>query len=462
MRDLFYPRKVVVVGVSESKDNLAKNIVRNLIKFNFGGKVYAVGANGGEVRGLPIYKSVLDLPEDVDMASILIPARFVPRVLDECGRKGVRRAVISTGGFAEYSGGGREMEKELTGIAARYGIRFLGPNCIGISNLDNGLCVPFSPMEPERNRVGPYSVIAQSGGVAMRAGSLFSESGLGYNKVISIGNKLNVDEADLLEFLAQDGPTEAVFMYLEDIRRGGKLLDVIRACPKPVVILKSNTSAEAAHIARSHTAALASGDDRVLDGALRQVGAVRVRNVEDFVMCAKAFALPRMQGDSIVVISPSGGFAVLAADIASGLGFKMPTLPEDVVAVLEERSRAGVISFTNPVDFGDIYDRSVTLDVVRELIKLPDVSAMAVTVPTGGGAGGMGFTGFDAEKLLRDIRDTSFEVGKPVAAAVFAGEDQLPGMMKAAGFPIFRTIEEAIRALAVQRDYWRTKERVAS
>lgn len=458
MQQLFYPKKVAVIGVSPSRENLAKNILRNLLRFGFPGRVYAVGAAEGEVYDQRVYTSVLDLPEDVDMAAILIPARFVPRVLDECGRKGVRRAVISSGGFAEYSQGGRGLEQELRETAARHGIRFIGPNCIGVTNLDNGLVTPFSPMDPARALKGPNSVIAQSGGVAMRCGALFSEAGVGFNKVISIGNKLNVDEVDLLRFLAQDPSTGAIFMYLEDIRRGRELLEAARRCPKPIVALKANTSPAATEIARSHTAALAAADDRVVDGALRQAGVVRVRNLESFVTCAKAFSLPRCKGDNIVVVSPSGGFAVISADLAGGLGFTLPKLPGHVVEQLEAKSRARVIRFTNPVDFGDIYDRTATAYVVAELLKLPQIAGMAVTVPTGGGAGGMGFTGLDAEKLLLDIKETCHRVGKPVAAAVFAGEDQLPGMIKQAQFPLFRTIEEAIQALAVQREYWRNKE----
>lgn len=456
MQQLFYPQKVVVVGVSTARDNLARNILRNLWKFNFPGETYAVGAVEGEIYGKRIYTSPLDLPTEVDFAAILVPARFIPKLLDECGRKGVRRVQISSGGFGEYSEGGRDLEREVLEIAGRYGMRVLGPNCIGITNMENGLALPFAPLNPERLLKGPNSVIAQSGGVTMRSATLLSQAGVGFNKAISVGNKLDIDEVELLEFLAGDPGTQNIFMYLEDIRRGRELIEVARRCPKPIVVLKSNTSPETADIARSHTAALAS-DDRVVDGALRQAGILRVRDVESFATCAKAFALPRCRGDNIVVVSPSGGFAVIAADVSANHGFHLPKLPPEVVRGLEERSRAKVVRFANPVDFGDIYDRAATLYAVQELLRLPQVSAMAVTVPTGGGAG-MGFAGPEAEQLLLGIKETSLKEGKPVAAAVFAGEDQLPAMMRQADFPLFRTIEEAVQALAIQRDFWRTRE----
>ena len=453
---MFYPKKVVVVGVSTANDNLARNILRNLLKFKFPGETYAVGQSGGEIYSKPIYKSPLDLPTDVDFAAILIPARFIPKILDELGQKGVRRAVISSGGFGEYSDDGAELSKQVLEVAAKYDMRFLGPNCLGITNLDNGLVLPFARPDPAQQMKGPNSIIAQSGGVKTHLMTIFSESKVGYNKAISIGNKLNVDETDLLEFLAEDPSTEAIFLYLEDIRRGRELMQVARRCPKPIVMMKSNVSPESAEVAKSHTAALAV-DDAVLDGALRQAGVIRVRRMEDFVTCAKAFSLPPCRGNNIVAISPSGGFAVISGDVAGEHGFHLPRLEAPVIAELQQRSRAGVIRFTNPVDFGDIYDRAAILYAVQTILKQPEIAGMAVTVPTGG-SGGMGFQGPEAEKLLEQIKEVCFELDKPIAAAVFAAQDQMPGLMERSGFPIFPSIEDAVRALAIQRDYWASRE----
>ena len=440
MQQMFNPKKVVVVGVSTAPDNLAKNILHNLLEFNFPGEVYAVGNVEGEIEGKKIYKSPLDLPTDVDFAAFLIPARYIPKLMDECGQKGVRRALISSGGFSERGEEGRELQRQVLDVASKYGIRFLGPNCLGITNLENGLVLPFGRMNKDAFLKGTNSIIGQSGGVTLRCAALFSEAGLGFNKAISIGNKVNTDEVDLLEFLSEDPGTEAIFMYLEDIRRGRELMEVAKRCPKPIVVMKSNTSPVTAEIARSHTAALAS-DDRVVDAALRQAGMMRVTELESFVTFAKAFTLPKCRGDNIIVISPSGGFSVIAADVSGNYGFHLPKLPSAVVHQLEERSRAGVVRFTNPLDFGDLYDRTATLYAVQELLKLPEISAMAVTVPTERGTSGMGFTGSQAEQLLLGIKEASLELDKPVAAAVLAGQDQLSTMIKQAGFPLFRTID---------------------
>ena len=456
MREMFNPKKVAVVGVSPAPDNLARNILRNLYRFGFAGETFAVGPSGGEIYGKPIYLSPLDLPTDVDFAAILIPARFVPQTLDELGQRGVRRALISSGGFDEYSDDGASLGQQVLDVARRHGIRFMGPNCLGITNLENGLVLPFARPDPDAQFKGPNSIIAQSGGVKSLLMSAFSDAKMGYSKVISIGNKLDVDETDLLEFLAEDPATQTIFMYLEDIRRGRDFFQALRRCPKPVVVMKSNTSPESAEVAKSHTAALA-GDDAVLNGALRQAGAVRVRQIDDFLMMAKAFSLPPCRGDNLVAISPSGGFAVISSDVARLHGFHLPPIPPEVVTELEERSRAKVIRFTNPIDFGDIYDRSATAYAVEAILKRPEVDAMAVTVPTASG-GAMGFHGPEVERLLMDIRAAAARSAKPVAAAVFAAQDQMPGLIERSGFPIFPSIEEAIRALALQRDYWRNKE----
>ena len=166
MKDVFYPNSVAVVGVSSDPDNLGRNIMLNLIDFGFDGVVYPVGPRGGTIAARRIHTSVLDIPDEVDMAVILVPARFVPQVLRECGQKGVRRAVIETAGFREYSEQGRALEEEVLLVAEEYGIRFIGPNCIGVINMENGFSVPFPRLKPFM-RKGDVSIITQSGGVGL-------------------------------------------------------------------------------------------------------------------------------------------------------------------------------------------------------------------------------------------------------------------------------------------------------
>lgn len=184
MDKIFYPDSVAVIGVSERPGNLAANIIANMQGFGYNGEIYAVGLRGGEVHGMPILPSVDGLPDGVDLAVILTPAATVPDLLEACGRKGIRRAVIESGGFSEFSEAGRRLEEQVCETARRWNIRFVGPNCISVVNLENGLCLPFAPLERIAAKRGPVSVLAQSGGVSITYLFLLSEAGLGIKSPI--------------------------------------------------------------------------------------------------------------------------------------------------------------------------------------------------------------------------------------------------------------------------------------
>ena len=203
MREIFYPHSVAVIGVSAKPSNLGRNIIANLIEYGFDGIVYAVGPKGGVIETRRIFHSVGDIPDHVDLAVILTPAKTVPNVLKECGQKGIRWAIIETAGFREYGDAGRQLEEELVRIADQYGIRFIGPNCIGAINLENGFCVPF-PRLKRFVKPGEVSIISQSGGVGMSALNLMANEGIGLNKFVSVGNMLNISAEDILEYLIED------------------------------------------------------------------------------------------------------------------------------------------------------------------------------------------------------------------------------------------------------------------
>ena len=255
MHEIFYPRSVAVVGVSARKNNLGRNIVANLIEFGFDGIVYAVGHRGGVIETRRIYVSVGDIPDHVDLAVILTPAETVPGILEECGQKGVRWAIIESAGFREYGEAGRKLEEEMVRIADRYGIRYVGPNCIGAINLENGFCVPF-PRLKRFVKPGGVSVVSQSGGVGMSVLNLMANEGVGLNKFVSVGNMLNTDAEDLLEYLIEDEGTKLIFLYLESMSNGRRLMEIARRSPKPILTFKANIGRLGQRIAASHTASL--------------------------------------------------------------------------------------------------------------------------------------------------------------------------------------------------------------
>ncbi len=305
MRKFFYPSSIAVFGVDNSPRNLAKNIISNCRGMGFKGEIFPVGRNPGRVHKIDIITDPESLPRGIDLAVILVPAAFVADTLETCGRKGILHAIISTGGYSEFEEQNNHSEKDLLSVAKRHGIRFIGPNCIGVICTNSGLCTPFNPLQTASYKKGPVSIIVQSGGVTTRSSYYFSEEHVGFSKIISAGNKLNIGEIELMEYLIGDDDTEQIHLYLESIERGRELMKLAVRSGKPIVIFKSNITRTAEEIAQSHTAAL-SNNDRIVQGALKQAGIVRVKDIHDMTVSAKALRLPPLRGNRLVAISLSG------------------------------------------------------------------------------------------------------------------------------------------------------------
>jgi len=447
---IFYPDSIVVIGVSEQPDNLAANIISNLLEFGYDGTIHAVGLRSGKAHGIPILASVESLPDGVDLAVILTPAATVPGLLEACGKKGIRRAVIESGGFAEFSEAGRELEEQVLAAGRRQGIRFVGPNCISVANMENGLCLPFVRLERQAVKRGPVSVLAQSGGVSITYFHLLSEAGLGANKVVSMGNKADLDEVDYLTFLLDDPGTEIVCLYLESIEEGRRLVKLAASSPKPIIVHKANTAQASAEIASSHTAALAN-DDRIVEAALQQAKVARAASFDDAVALAQGFALPPVRGNDLIIVSRSGGHAVVAADAAAASGFHLAPIPDDFLADVRSLFRADVIALTNPLDLGVIFDFDLYGRIVEECLRAlnPDALLLVHTYSTGR-------EGEMSRRLARRVRELSRELDKPVALCAFAQWEEVEMLKHETDYPIFTEIEAAVRALAASRD-WHTR-----
>lgn len=453
MKKMFYPESIAVFGVSASLDNMGKFIVRNLQQFGFKGPIYAVGSRNAEVFGVKIHTSVFDIPDPIDFAAILVPAKYVPQILRDCGRKGIKRVLISSGGFSEYESEKVTLETELLDTAHQYGIRFLGPNCIGIVNMDNGLCLPFNPMDPDDLRKGNNSLLVQSGGVTIHLGNIFSDEMVGLNKMVSFGNKLNIDEVDLLSYLLEDTSTQNIFLYLEGLKRCRAFIELAVKSPKPIVVLKANRSPATAAIARSHTAALASNDE-IVEGALKQAGIVRVETLEEMVLCAKVFSLPPLKGNNLVVLSMSGGLAVIGADSSAKYRFNLPPMPEELLQYIEERRKGGVIHLTNPMDFGDVYDFRVMFHTIERILALDYVNGLIVSLPYQkrmelfySKTEGIGLVG-------RIFREWTKKSNKPIGVSFFTTKSNLDMLKKQIDFPIFDNLTDSIEAFAFSRSFW--------
>ncbi len=446
MDKIFYPESVAVIGVSERPGNLAAFIIKNLLQFGYQGDIYAVGLREGTVHGIPILSSVDALPDGVDLAVILTPARTVPGLLDECGRKGIRWAIIESGGFSEFSAAGRELEEQLLEIARRWEMRFVGPNCISVINAENGLCLPFADLDPRSLKRGSVSVVAQSGGVSITYAMLLSEAGVGVNKVVSMGNKADLDEVDYLRYLLDDPGTEVIILYLESITEGRRLMELLAASPKPVIVHKANRGEASTAIAISHTAAMAN-DDRIVDAALRQVGAARALRFSEGVALAQGFTLPPVRGADIVVISRSGGHAVIAADALADNGFRLAPVPDELRRTVERMFPPDVISLTNPLDLGVLFDFDLYGLIIEEAFRAiaPDALLLIHTYSAHS-------EGEMARRLARRLQDLSRELDKPLAFCAYTQHEEVERLRREVTLPVFDEVETAVRALAASRD----------
>jgi len=453
MREIFYPSSVVVIGVSERPDNLGRNIVGNLIEYGFNGIVYAVGPRGGMIETRRIYHSVADIPDSVDLAVIITPARTVPGILEQCGQKGIRWAIIETAGFREFGEEGEKLEQEMVRVADQYGIRFVGPNCIGAISMENGFCVPF-PRLKKYIKEGRVSMISQSGGVGLSVLNLMSNEGVGLNKFVSVGNMLNIDAEDMLQMMIEDEGTDLIFLYLESIRDGRRLMDVAKQSTKPIMAFKSNIGNLGNSIALSHTASLTS-DDKVVDAAFDQAGIIRIHDATTLGNNMKILELPPMKGRNLAIISRSGGHAVIAADTCELSGFKLAELPESFLREIEKHFRASVINLTNPLDLGDLFDHKVYAQIVEQTLQLDSVDGVVFLHTSSSDPENK-----SSRELLDNIIEMVKKYDKPVAYYISTLAEEVNYLKQNYDFPIFTQVVETIRALEINHDYAKIADRL--
>ena len=446
MQQFFNPESVAVIGVSQRENNLGRQIVRNLIEFEFQGIIYLVGPKGGVEFGRRIYRSVVDIPDRIDLAIVLTPSKTLPEIMEQLGEKGIKRAVVETAGFREYGEEGRRLEVEFTAIARKHGIRFIGPNCIGVINRHNGLAVPFAALK-NVYQPGGVTIIAQSGGVGISYLNALSSENIGLRCFASIGNKLDVDENDLLEYFLDDDETSIVAMYLESISDGKRLMELARRATKPILVHKSNTGRLSKAIAASHTASI-SGDDDVIDAALRQCGITRFYEPEQLINYLKVLPLPRIKGNRLAMLSRSGGHAVIAADECERNGFELADLPDSFYKDIESHFRANVIKLSNPLDLGDLFDIDVYRKIIVATLNQPQVDGV-VFLHTYVSA----TEGLASRRLIDDVMPEAEKAGKPLTVCVETDDMEAAGLKHGVNYPVYTDVEDAITSLALARDF---------
>lgn len=351
---LFNPESVAVVGASPREGSVGRAILENLLS-GFKGRVYPVNPKYDEILGLRSYPSVRDLPERPDLVVITVRAELVPRIVEDSGVKGARGVIVVSGGFAESGEEGARLERLIVDIARRYGMRLVGPNCIGVYDAVSGVDTFFIPKtRMRRPPIGNIAVVSQSGAFLTTFMDYIATEGVGIVRAINIGNKADVDEVDLIDYLAGKDDTSVIMLYLEDVKpgRGQHLMEAAlraRRMGKRIVFLKGGRTASGARAASSHTAALA-GDYRVVSSAASQAGMIETGGPVEFLDAAKALAKGRLpRGRRVGVITHAGGPGVIATDLLVMSGLEVPELPRDVQGMLRSVFPRRV-AVRNPVD----------------------------------------------------------------------------------------------------------------
>ncbi|MFI7101290.1 acetate--CoA ligase family protein [Streptomyces sp. NPDC050161] len=333
MRRLMRPRSVAVIGASNEPGKIGNSVMRNLIDGGFGGEIHPVNPKADDILGRKAYKSVADVPGEVDVAVFAIPAAFVPAALEEAGRKGVPNAVLIPSGFAET--GEHALQERIVAVGEEYGIRLLGPNIYGYYSTWHDLCATFcTPYDVK----GGVALTSQSGGIGMAILGFARTTRTGVSAIVGLGNKSDVDEDDLLTYFGEDDHTTCIAMHLEDLKDGRAFVEAARETvrKKPVVVLKAGRTSAGAKAAGSHTGALA-GDDAVYDDVLRQAGVIRAPGLNDMLEYARALpVLPTPQGDNVVVITGAGGSGVLLSDAIVDNGLRLMEIPDDLDAAFRQ------------------------------------------------------------------------------------------------------------------------------
>jgi len=442
--DIFGSQSVAVVGASSNLNKSGAQTLKNLLDVGFDGEVYAVNPKGSEVLGQAAYRNVSQIPGEVDLAVISTPSEVVPQLVQECADKGIRAVIINTEGFAEIGAKGQSLQVELERVIADTGIRVIGPNALGIINPSTKLTTSYAKLPQLRS--GKVAFVGQSG--IFTSGLLrhiFSWETFGLSKAISLGNKVDVDEAEVLDYLADDEETRVIAMYLEGIKDGKLFLESARraSARKPVVMLKGGVTERGAQAARSHTGSLA-GRAEVFKAAAKQSGVIMVDDLREFVNTVKAFALqPLPYGNRVAIITISGAEGIMATDACIRYGLNLARLsPKTTRSLLEIFKEPAKVR--NPVDIfpallnhgrGKVYGHALS-----EVLADEGVDAAVI----------IGFVSEEAKIPLDSlVEPAKSQPQKPVLVTLLGSQVLInyKSKLESQGIPTYIFAEEAIKSL---------------
>lgn len=375
----FYPKSIAIIGASEAINSWGARYIKALQNYGFPGKLYAINHTGNQVWGLRIYRSVLEISDDIELALICVPARYVPATIQDCIKKNIKNIIVLSAGFSETGEEGKKLEEEVSNLAKRYGIRVMGPNCFGIYCPEGRLTYVAGGSFPKES--GNASLIAQSGTFAEAIVVRALSEGIRFSKVISYGNACDLNEADFLEYLMNDPKTRIFLSYTEGVKDGRRFFAVARqnSGKKPIVIWKVGLTSIGSKAAISHTGSLA-GNIASWDAFFKQSGAIQVKSFDELIDSAVGFScLPDGCGPRIALISGGGGSTVVGADACELAGLQMPGFSSEIEQKLKEILPAAGTSVKNPLDIGNPHPPLKLFRSVLEIVaSSPDIDIIVI------------------------------------------------------------------------------------
>ncbi len=447
---MFKPKSIAIVGASRDPHSIGFSVVKNLIDSKYQGKIYPVNPKADEILELKCYHSVLDIPDDVDLGVITVPAAITPSVVEECGKKGVKGLAVIASGFSEV--GREDLEEKILEIAKKYGMRILGPNIVGIMSNPMKMNASFGPYLPYPGKI---TMISQSGALLIALDSRTWVDRVGMSYLISIGNMSDLDFADVIDYFKDDNDTKCISLYVEGIKNGRKFIDVSKKIlEKPIVALKSGVSARGSLAAASHTGSLA-GSGKVYSAAFKQAGVVQAYTLDDLFDRSLALSLqPPMHGDNLLIITNGGGVGVLATDAAEKFGIPLKDPPEDLKQKLKE-IMPDFGSAKNPVDITGMASAEWYGKALKIALQHPWVDGVTVLY---------------CETSVSDPRELSMEIfeatncnrtNKPVTVSYIGGEvtERAIEWLQKKGIPVYRSPDRAISAISALREFGRYIEK---
>jgi len=420
LEKFFCPDSVAIIGAAREEGKVGRTILDNIINFGYKGKVFPINPKADDINGIKCYKSILDVPQDVDLAVIVIPNKFISSVLEECGQKNVKAAIVISAGFKETGPEGAKLEEELVRVARKHGIRILGPNCLGMANYACKLNATFALENPSD---GDIAFMSQSGALITAIMDWATTQEIPMSKYVSLGNKSDIAEKDLFEFWANDPSCKVISAYIEGVTDGRQFIDMASKVTrkKPIVVIKSGNTSEGAKAVSSHTGTLA-GSSKAYECALKQAGIIRARTIRNLFDYATAFSYqPLPDGKNVAIITNAGGPGIMATDACEENQISLAKLDEKTVLKLKEFLPAAA-NFHNPIDvIGDaLADRyKKTLEVIIEdknvnaIIVLLTPQAMTQIIET-------------AQAIVEVINNSKRKI--PVIACFMGGKGVKPGI----------------------------------